>query len=261
MIAAVSSSPTTQLRDYYDALHALKEHEQTVLAEAHAADPTLILHRFNHSLKAFNAPIDEPFYSTKRSDPATHLCPPDQINSTIKFAAHIADGATRPVVSNPALAFRYIDRELSPLRTTGSQRAARRSLDLLLANDNDALPIYAELKIGSDRPSYFALVQLLALATDLLPPPQRQRLKQHPGGSRLRWPQTGPYADLYIITLNPPTRGKYRTRSLAATRQISKKLIDNKQFSAQIRRIAYLEAVPKNDALTFHSTFAYGDGL
>lgn len=259
--AAVPSSPATQLREYYDALHALKEHEQTVLAEAHAADPTLILHRFNHSLQAFNAPIDEPFYITKRSDPANSLCPPGQINSTIEFAAQIADGAAKPVLSSPTLAFRYIDRELSPLRTTGSDRPARRSLDLLLANDNDALPIYAELKIGTDRPSYFALVQLLALATDLLPPSQRQRLKQHPGGSRLRWPQTGPYADLYIITLNSPTTGKYRARSLAATQQISKKLIDDELFSAQIRRIAYLEAVPENNTLRFDTQFAYGEGL
>ena len=132
------SSPTTQLREYYDALHALKEHEQTVLAEAHAADPTLILHRFNHSLRAFNAPIDEPFYVTTRSAPAEYHGSPNEIDSTIKFVAQIANGAAQPVISSPALAFRYIDRELSTLRTTGSDRAARRSLDLLLANANDA---------------------------------------------------------------------------------------------------------------------------
>jgi hypothetical protein len=254
-------SAITPLRDYYDALHALKEYEHTVLAEAHALDPTLLLRRFDQSLSAFNAPIAEPLYDTVRADPVGYREPPDQIDSTIKFAAEISDGAPRPVTPTAALAFRYVDRELSPLRTTGENRPARRSLDLLLANADDGLPIYAELKIGADKPSYFALVQLLALAADFLPPSQRDRLQQHAGVSQLNSPDAGPYADLYIITLNAPTAGAFRARSFSATRQISEKLIADRSFSAQIRRIAYLEAVPEDGALAFRTHFAYGDGL
>ena len=172
---------TTPLRDYYDALHSLKEYEHTALAEAHALDSTLLLRRFDQSVRAFNAPTVEPFYDTARADPDRYRTSPDQINSTIKFAAQISDGAAREVAPTPALAFRYVDRELSPLRTTSDNRSARRSLDLLLANANDGLPIYAELKIGADKPSYSALVQILALAADLLPASQRERLQQHAG--------------------------------------------------------------------------------
>jgi hypothetical protein len=188
-----------------------------------------------------------------RSDPAAQWSAPDQIDSTIKFAAWIADGMPRPVEPAPNLAFRYLDREISPLRTTRSNRSARRSLDLLLANASDGLPIFAELKIGPDRPSYFALVQLLALAADLLPPSQRERLRRHAGASGLEWPDAGPYADLYIISLNAPRTGAYRARAFTATKQISERLISDASFAAQIRRIAYLEAVPENDTLTFRT--------
>jgi len=252
---------TTPLRDYYDALHSLKEYEQTALAEAHALDPTLLLRRFHQSLSAFNAPTMEPFYDTTRADPDGYRTPPDQINSTIKFAGHICDREPRPVSPDVALSFRYVDRELSPLRTTGDSRSARRSLDLLLANADDGLPIYTELKIAADKPSYFALVQLLALATDLLPAAQRDRLQHHAGAARLKSPDEGPYADLYIVTLNAPATGAYRSRSFSATKTISEKLIADKRFSAQVRRIAYLEAVPEASGLTFRSRFAYGDGL
>jgi hypothetical protein len=254
-------SATTPLRDYYDALHSLKEYEQTVLAEAHALDPTLLLRRFAQSLSAFNAPTMEPFYDTARANPDGYRSSPDEINSTIKFAAQISDGAPRFVTPTPALAFRYVDRELSPLRTSGENQPARRSLDLLLANAADSLPIYAELKIGADKPSYFALVQLLALAADLLPASQRDRLHHHAGEPQLKSPEAGPYADLYIVTLNAPTTGAFRSRSFSATRMISEKLIADRRFSAQIRRIAYLEAVPEGGTLAFHTLFAYGDGL
>jgi hypothetical protein len=255
------TSSSTPLREYYDALHTLTEHEQTVLAETHAADPKLLLRRFERSLRAFRAPINEPFYATTRSDPAEHQSPVDEITTTIGFAAQISNGEPRPVDSIPKLAFRCVDRELSPLRTTGSNRPARRSLDLMLANADDGVPIFAELKIGTDKSTYFALVQLLALAADFLPPAQRQRLEQHTGTSQLRWPEAGPYADLYIITLNPPAIGAYRARALAATQQIVEQLLDDGEFSNKIRRIAYLEAVPKDGALAFHARFAYGDGL
>jgi len=71
----------------------------------------------------------------------------------------------------------------------------------------------------------------------------------------------GPYADLYIVTLNAPATGAYRSRSFSATKTISEKLIADKRFSAQVRRIAYLEAVPEASGLTFHSRCAYGDRL
>ena len=178
---------------------------------------SLLLRRFDQTARAFGAPIDEPFYDTTRSDPADHLSRPDRITSTIEFAAQISDGAPWPVDSSPSLAFRYVDRELSPLRSTGSHRFARRSLDLLLANANDDLPIYGELKIGGDKPAYFALVQLLALAADLLPESQRVRLKGTPADPTCDGPKRAHMRTSTSSRLTP--RPQARTEHDPSTRQ------------------------------------------
>src|SRR5688572_30622602 len=104
MVARVS----TQLGEYYDALHALKEKEQTALAEEHAKDSKLLIYRFLQSVEAVkNRPgIDEPFHNSKRKDPGS---PKDvEVNSTIKFASHLKHGRTYSVEGDETIAFRYI---------------------------------------------------------------------------------------------------------------------------------------------------------
>lgn len=114
----------------------------------------------------------------------------------------------------------------------------------------------AELKIGGDRTPYFALVQLLALASDLLPRTQLNRLRdQYP--ERFLWSDDGPFADLYIIAFNPPKTGKYREPSFDATRQISEKLIKDRVVSSLVRRIAYVEATSRGEDLVFYKKFAF----
>ena len=261
------STRNTPLHRYYNALAlkgGLDEGEQTALAETHAKDPSPLARRLRQSVATFIDPCEnEPFYETGRVDPATRSTPVGQIKSTIEFAAHICDG--RPLAVNDAdqLGFRYVDREISPLRTkltNKEDRSPRRSLDLLLVNAHDGRPIFAELKIGGDKPTYFALVQLLALASDLLPPPQLKRLAEQYPKAQLRWANGGPFADLYLIAFKPPTTGKYRKRSLDATEQISEKLIENRDVRSLVRRIAYIEAEPYGDDLVFHSLFAFAGG-
>lgn len=266
-MAVAKKDGSTPLHRYYNALAlkgGLDEGEQTALAEAHAKDPSSLVRRLRQSVEAFTEPIEEPFHPSGKADPKQRRTPVDEIKKTIQFAAQICDGRPITVENTNQLAFRYVDREVSPLRTKLAEeedRSPRRSLDLLLANAHDGRPIFAELKIGGDRPTYFALVQLLALASDLLPRPQLQRLaKQYPK-AQFSWPDGGPFADLYIIAFKPPTRGKYRERSFDATAQISKKLIDNRGVSSLVRRITYLEATPRGDDLVFQSCFAFPEVL
>jgi hypothetical protein len=253
---------STQLGDYYDALSAMKEQELTVLAEAHAEDPSLVVHRFRASVEAINSRkgIEQKFYDSKRKDPRSST-PIDDIKSTIEFASHICGGHSCSVKGAEALDFRYIDREIFPARTTGDARSSRRSLDLLLANSHDHMPVFAELKIARDKPTYFAFIQVLMLAAELQSPSQRDRLKAHPGGEDLEWPTEGPFADLYIIAFDPPQTGKYRARSFDATKRISEQLVQEESFSQYIRRIAYLEASGDEGTLKFESRFAFGRGI
>ena len=252
---------STQLGDYYDALCDLKEQEMTALAELHADDPSLLVHRFRHSVKAVQrrAEIDAPFYPERRDDAAP---PRSEIKSTIEFARHLFDGRGRHVENEPALTFRYVDREIFPGRTgVGKTSGPRRSLDLLLASAQDDLPVLAELKIRGDKPSYFALIQVLMLAVELQSPEQRSRLLKHQQGMNLRFPETGPFVDLYIIAFEPPTTGAYRVQSYDATSTISKKLMEDALVTSYVRRIAYLEATLGGGELTFKKKFAYGAGM
>lgn len=266
--ARKAGAQSTPLHRYYNALkEGLDEGEQTALAETHAEDPSPLVRRLPQSVAATRrrcrqltvSSKDEPFYQTRRVDPAIRRTPVDQIKSTIEFAAHICDGPLA-VENAEHLAFRYVDREISPLRTKltkAADRSPRRSLDLLLANAHDGRPIFAELKIGGDRPTYFALVQLLALASDLLPRPQLERLAEQYRTAQFAWPNNGPFADLYLIAFKPPQTGRYRKPSFEATEKISKKLIDNRDVSSLVRRIAYLEATPRRDDLVFRKLFAF----
>jgi hypothetical protein len=263
--AGKASARSTPLHRYYNVLkEGLDEGEQTALAETHAENPSPLVRRLRQSVAAFTEPIEEPFHPSGKADPKERRTPVDEIKKTIEFAAHICDGRTIAVENADQLAFRYVDREISPLRTKLAEeedRSPRRSLDLLLANAHDGRPIFAELKIGGDRPTCFALVQLLALASDLLPRPQLERLDEQYRTAQFAWADGGPFADLYIIAFKPPTTGKYRKRSFDATEGISKKLIDNREVSSLVRRIAYLEAEPRGNDLVFRSLFAFPEGL
>jgi hypothetical protein len=250
----------TQFRELYDALGALKEQEQTALAEMHAEDPTLLIHRIRHSVATVKgyAEVTEKFHEDDREpldDPPT---PVEQIKKTPEFASQLADGELRAVTGSDGLDFRFLDREIFPLRSTDKDlpHAARRWLDLLLVN-SDGTPIVGELKIQGDKPTYFAFVQALMYAVELTSPDQLERLKQHYPMAGFGWPADGPYVDIYLIAFDPPKTGKYRERSFHATEKISKHLVQNEEFSAWFRRIAYIEASAEKGELRFDSRFSF----
>ena len=252
---------STQLGEYYNELHALKEQEQTALAEADAKDPSLLIYRFLQSVKTVEstAPIREPFHDSKRKDPGSPQGV--HVNSTIDFVRHLTDGRTYRVEGAEALAFRYIDREIFPGRRTDKEdRGSRRSLDLLLANNDDNMPVFAELKIRGDKPTYFALIQVLMLAAEFQSVAQRERLRVT-YQNRLASSPEGPFADLYIIAYAAPKTGKYRERSFDASKKITESLMKDAGVTNCIRRIAYLEASLKNGAMAFEKRFAFGFGV
>ena len=260
---ASSRLAVSPLRDYYAALLALKEEEQTALAEIHKNDPRLLVRRFRRSVKDLEAEaeIEKKFYPSGRTDPPSPPTPVDQIRRTIEFASQLCDRRPRTVAGAKELGFRYVDRELSPLRTTERHRkVARRSLDLLLANAHDRTPVLAELKIRGDKLPYFALVQALMLAAELLVTNQRARLRRHRPAADLAWSEQGPFADIYVLAFDPPARGTYRERSFDAAEEIARRLIEDEVVSRYIRRIAYVDALPKEGKIAFKRRFAFGSG-
>lgn len=253
----------TQFRALYDALDALKEQEQTALAEHHADDPTYLLYRLGKDAEtvAKYPALAERFYEedsrTPLPNPPTLLA---ELTETAHFVSHLADRERREVEGSPELSFRYVAHEVSPLRQTapGGPRPSRRSLDLLLSAD-DGLPIACELKIRDDTPTYPALVQALMYAIELSSESQRSRLDEHYQDT-FTWPVGGPFIDVYLLAFEPPDRGRYRARLHEATRTISAKLVEDPRCSSVIRRIACVEATVEGDRLAFRKDFAFGPG-
>lgn len=251
-------SVSTELDKYYSDLCGKNQQTQTACATDHKNNPTALIDLFLESVKTVERRerTDEPFYASKRKDPGS----PEgvHVKRTIEFVSYLREGSTRSVEDEEALAFCYLDREIFPGRTTRAVRVSPRKLDLLLANSGDRMPIFAELKIGSDKLAYSALVQLLMLAAEFQSPSQRERLRNHSKGY-LTWPPEGPFADLYIIAHNP-SEGTYREPSIDATEKISEQLVADARLSRYIRRIAYLNAI-NTGAMTFEKRFAFGSGL
>jgi hypothetical protein len=247
----------THLRTYYDALHALKEQEQTALAELHAEDPARLIARFAHSVEtvAGYPALDEAFHGERPSEAwKEHAGEP--VTSTTTFVANLAAGGRHEVADAPELAFDFVDREIFPLRSTTTavgERSVRRSIDLLL-RDADRLPVVGELKVAGDSPTYYALVQALMYAAELSSEGQRRRLGEHYDLDGSADGRIG----VYIVAFAPPERGAFRERSFEASATIAEKLMADPKVNGVLRRIAYLQASADADGgLAFHARFSY----
>lgn len=242
---------TTQLREYYIALHALKQQEWDALARLHAQDPARLRGRWTHDVQTvadYDLGVDEPF-RPKEPKPLPNPPGPSEIRSTPEFAGQPGPGDC-DVVGRPDLSFRLIDREVSSL--PGSVRW----LDLLLVNIADATPVLGELKIGTDKLPYFAFIQLLMHAVELSSETQHARMREHLG---LPDAADEPRVDLYVIGYGKPNV-TYHDASLKAVREIAEKLLIGKQACLRdhVRRIAYIEARPQGSSLEFHPEFVVG---
>ena len=242
----------TQLRDLYSALGHLKQSEQVALAQEHARDVAMLEHRIKKDLATvagYPALTEGPLVDDRRKRLPESVEVAD-LGSTDEFARAL--GHDRHVVAGrPDLGFRYLEREISPLRGSG---LARRSMDLLLLGE-DGTPILGELKRGPDSLPHFALIQLLVHLVELSSASQRERLV------RLGVPpekKDGPM-DLYLIAYGAP-HVTHHHASLEATKAIAHHLVTGRrgELAQHVRRIAYLHAKPVQDALAFTKIFIAG---
>ena len=253
----------SQLRDLYGVLGTLSEEEQLALARLYAGEGTKrLVQRFQRSCELVaKYPMNlEPFHGrTARGEAETLGLPKavDEIERTEDIAAHLVGDELHRVANDATLNFGYLDREIFALRHTAADgwRAPARRIDLLLASE-DGFPIVGELKIGSDKPTFFALIQALMYATELSSRLQRERLEGNYKRLLEHGPllaADGPFLDIYLIAFQPPERGLFRDDAFAASAEICSKLIAEPAINSVIRRFAYLEVVPDHGGLTFES--------
>lgn len=245
---------TTQLRELYAALTALHEHEQMLLAKQHATRPKDLINRFLHSVRdGARREVDptEAFHDPRDPDLPDQPVAFDRLISTFDFASHLP-GVEYAVDGHPELGFSYVAREVFPGRRKREKRRRMvpRTLDLLLSSADRKLPIIGEVKIRGDSLTYFAFVQALMHVAELVAPLQRERLATHYEG-RFDWPPTGPYADLYLISYEPPKTGANRDDSFTLSKQIAEAFEQDAEVGRHVRRIAFIEAEQRGDQLGF----------
>jgi hypothetical protein len=133
-------------------------------------------------------------------------------------------------------------------------------MDLLLANRKDKFPIVGEVKVTTDKDPFFALVQSLMYAVELTTESQRGRLTSA-YGSRLSFPDKGPFADIYLILVSYP-RDDDRSELLRLTSQLAESLLAPESFTSGIvRRIVCIETDDaEKDEVAFGVRFAFQDG-
>jgi hypothetical protein len=259
----------TQLRDYSGALKALKMEEWVALAEFHAVDPGLLIHRVRESIKKMEAKmkaaaIDEPFRDTPIKD-----LPPaaPKITNTPELAAHIFDREEWAVAGAPELGFWPLGREISPLRSKLTQkelRAKRRSIDFLFRNAQDDRLIVAEAKIEDDSPTYSALIQALMYAVEMATPAQLDRVRKYLDAPSIV--VDPPCVDIYLIAVKP-NRGNEqaakrntvtnRERIDVASKKIVEQLVASPEVSKRVRRIAYINGVVSAGELMLSCEYSY----
>ncbi len=171
----------------------------------------------------------------------------------------IARGAAS-VPSCRELEFDFVDYEVSPIRTTGSEfengesakRSGRGGVDVLLANRADRLPAVGELKADTDRNPFLGLVQALTYAVELSTPPQRARLAtSYPG--RFAWPEAGPVIDIDLLLIRYPD-DRAHAEFLDLVRGLVERLaVPGSPFAALVRRVACLRT---DMSVADHAEFA-----
>jgi len=263
--------PATPLRRLYQglrALDALARRElacqiHLALASSFVEAPDRLADLCNRSFEAFLG------YDPKRlkylDKPRSRLKVTDDspLRSTDAFVATVQAMQTPIQVDNAAeLSFRYVERELSPLRTTNgvletgepASKSGTGGADLLLQNYQDQVPIIGEIKISRDATLLLALVQALTYALEFSTPRQIGRLarsfvefKDLVAPSRV---------DVYLISAMSPQDEPHPTIR-KFVEQLAEKLCScgNVCF---LRRIAYLEAdLTKDGRLFFRKEFAF----
>ncbi|MFN4260914.1 MAG: hypothetical protein ACK4RK_16590 [Gemmataceae bacterium] len=280
MAAVASKIPVTSLRSLYgmfDLFCSLECHLAMAEEARRDHNPAVLAELFQRSVERFSeySNVEEPFYPDR--PPRKELPDPqgiDRIGGTLSLTAFLKAAGTARVVDNPDLDFVFVDRELVPARTTGNAFFENddpsirvRRLDWLLANAHDQLPGIAEVKVGNDKNPFYALVQLLMYAAELVTPAQLSRLRRH-YPDRFKLPDSagggtdaqGPVMDLYIVISNYNPRSDLRQEILETTSQLAQRLVVEKGVSRYIRKIACLDVtLEKDKQLRFTKVFEYFD--
>lgn len=108
-------------------------------------------------------------------------------NGTTKVTSILENGNRENLVSDNTYNFEFIEREISPLRTTRSNydtgepadKSGSGGIDFIGRNLTNNLPILGEIKVDGDQNPFYAMIQLLTYLSELSTKKQVERAKNH----------------------------------------------------------------------------------
>ena len=248
--------PTTPLREFYQWLKAPSApglgcaflHEP--LAKGFVDCPDKLSKLFQESVRQFAefSNINQPFHPDRgegherRKGGTTIL----QTMLEKQKALSIVDANRQPEER-----FLYLDRELATariegVRVAGDNRGGRGGIDFLLCrclNEQTAIPVVAEVKIGSDnyKTAFFALIQALTYAAELSSPNQQKRIGNHylkELGTVVLQQQN--QVELLLLFVQMPENEGLK-KVLVLTEQLIGKLLKDRAFTTLVPRIVVAE--------------------
>ncbi len=168
------------------------------------------------------------------------------LKGTNDVVAILESRKTNKINNNPDFDFEYIDREISPLRTTGGvnfetgksgKSSGTGGLDFIGRNNNDGLPILGEIKVGNDENPFFALIQLLTYLSELTTHNQLERIRYTDLFKKSTAKLKSDKFYLYILLSNYNLKSKYRRNLLTESQELAKKL----KVISNIKDIIFIE--------------------
>ena len=163
-----------------------------------------------------------------------------------KLLHHVTRHGIR-VPLHPELDANFVDYELSPIRTTGSEyengirSQGGGGVDILLTNAVDRLPVVVEVKGATDQNLLLGLIQSLTYAVEFSTLSQRERMMQiYP--EQFAWYPDGPALDIYLLLAGTP-KSRHHPAFLGLVDGIcSEILVPGTAVARMVRRIACLSS-------------------
>ncbi len=254
--------PTTQLRNLYSMLHLFSADTQLSLLNDFLKDrtpkkdenPNQLVQLFKDAVLHFSKYENsgQSFMTdTSRKELEEGSNPKGIFENTNDVIYHFQEiMKTNNEISIPNatnLNFKYLEREVSPLRTTGAEfdtgKPGRSSggggLDFIALN-NDGYPILGEVKRDDDQNAFYALIQLLTYCSELATESQVARLVNDTkllNGHKLA-PDTDMKFYLYVIFADYNFNNKSNKKLYNATKKLAEIV---KQRLDIIEDIVFLE--------------------
>lgn len=230
--------PSTKLRAFYEFLSSLRlrtETQKCIMDDLTRKDiykrlVKLFDQSYNHIESTYDN-TNEPFFNPNAN--RKPIIYKTSLKSTNDVISHFLSNNKKLFVVPSMYNFEYIEREVSPLRTTNAIFANGKSakssgtggLDFIGWNASKNLPVLGEIKVDTDQNPFYAIIQLLTYLSEISTPKQIDRINiyKHFGMANSLSSNTKFY--LYIISCRQINSNQKYEQLLPSAKDLAKKIV------------------------------------